>query len=69
MTLHTLNNSLLVSLLLKSVSSVTEVRMFRRQSHLRGMGGKSRKLGSAKGVGEHTDMRRRTQSSIAVQSR
>ena len=50
MTLHTLNNSVLVSLLLKSVSSVTEVGKFRRQSHLRGMDGKSRKLGSAKGV-------------------
>ena len=39
-------------------------RMFRRQSHLRGMGGKSRKLGSCQRCGEHTDMRRMTHAPL-----
>ena len=39
-----------VILLLKSVSSATEVGMFSAQSHLRGMDGQSRKFDPAKGV-------------------
>ena len=47
---HTLNNSVLAPLLLKSVSSVTKERYVSAQSHFRVMDGKSRKLDSAKGV-------------------
>ena len=58
MTLHTLNDSVLVLLLLRSVSGVTGVGVFRRSRTFRGMDDKNRKLDSANRCGEHSEFRR-----------